>query len=126
MSGDNLNPDPVDVEVGARLRSFRLARGLSQTGLGDAVGITFQQVQKYERGHNRISASRLCNMAKALKISPVDLFPPSELGREQDALALSLRVTSDLREIVELVAAMPPKRQAWVARIVRIFAEGEE
>ena len=125
MSGESPTPDPIDVEVGQRLRSFRLARGLSQTSLAEAVGITFQQVQKYERGNNRISASRLCNMAKALKISPVDLLPPSELGREQDAVALSLGVTSDLREIVELIAAMPQKRQAWVARIVKIFAEGE-
>lgn len=125
MSGENQTPDPIDVEVGQRLRSFRAALGISQEALGKAVGISFQQVQKYERGHNRISASRLCQMAAALNVNPADLLPPSAMGKEQDTVALSMSVTEDLREIVELVGAMPPKRQAWVARMVKIFAEGE-
>ena len=51
--------NPIDVHVGARLRARRTLLGLSQTALGDAMGISFQQLQKYERGGNRISASRL-------------------------------------------------------------------
>jgi len=60
--------NPIDVHVGARLRARRTLVGLSQTALGDAMGITFQQVQKYESGSNRISASRLYDVSKLLDI----------------------------------------------------------
>src|SRR5262245_56794793 len=61
--------DVVDVYVGSRVRMRRLMLGLTQTRLGDALGITFQQIQKYENGTNRISASRLQRMADTLKVS---------------------------------------------------------
>jgi transcriptional regulator with XRE-family HTH domain len=64
---------PVDVHVGARLRQRRALLGMSQTALGNAVGLTFQQVQKYERGGNRISSSRLYEFAKVLDV-PVSFF----------------------------------------------------
>ncbi|MCA1940984.1 MAG: helix-turn-helix domain-containing protein [Caenispirillum bisanense] len=66
-------PDPVDVNVGVRLRLRRTLLGLTQQQLGDAIGVTFQQVQKYERGTNRISASRLFDMACVLSV-PVSYF----------------------------------------------------
>ena len=59
---------PVDVHVGARLRQRRTALGLSQTALSNAVGLTFQQVQKYERGSNRMGSSRLFEFAKVLGV----------------------------------------------------------
>jgi transcriptional regulator with XRE-family HTH domain len=62
------NPHPVDVHVGRRLRLRRSILGWSQEMVGDVVGITFQQVQKYERGVNRMGASRLFDFAKALKV----------------------------------------------------------
>ena len=62
-------PNPVDIYVGEKLRSRRNLLGLSQTELADAVGITFQQVQKYERGTNRVSASRLWQFSKILNVS---------------------------------------------------------
>ena len=65
--------NPVDQHVGARIRMQRMVRGLSQTGLGKAVGVTFQQVQKYEKGVNRVSASRLQEIANVLKVRP-DFF----------------------------------------------------
>lgn len=64
---------PVDVHVGARLRRRRTALGLSQTALSTAVGLTFQQVQKYERGSNRMGSSRLFEFAKVLDV-PVSYF----------------------------------------------------
>ncbi len=64
---------PVDLYVGARLRIRRKVLGLSQTQLADALGITFQQIQKYERGANRISASKLYEAARLLR-SPVSYF----------------------------------------------------
>lgn len=66
-------PHPVDVHVGKRLRLRRKALGLSQADLGRQVGITFQQIQKYERGTNRMGASRLWEFARALQV-PVDYF----------------------------------------------------
>jgi transcriptional regulator with XRE-family HTH domain len=65
--------DPVDRHVGARIRTQRIMCGLSQIDLGNAVGVTFQQVQKYERGANRVSASRLQQIATVLRATP-ELF----------------------------------------------------
>jgi transcriptional regulator with XRE-family HTH domain len=60
-------PDPVDVHVGKRLRQARLLAGMSQEELGDGIGVSFQAVQKYEQGENRLSASRLFRSAKLLE-----------------------------------------------------------
>jgi len=60
-------PDPIDIAVGGRVRTRRRATGLSQTQLAEALGITFQQVQKYERGANRVSASMLVKIAARLE-----------------------------------------------------------
>lgn len=68
-----MKPNPVDVHVGQRLRQRRVLVGLSQEKLARMVGITFQQVQKYERGANRIVASRLYQLAKVLDV-PVSYF----------------------------------------------------
>jgi transcriptional regulator with XRE-family HTH domain len=65
--------DPIDVEVAKRVRTLRLRRGLSQTELSEALGVTFQQVQKYERGANRIGASRLYDLSRVLDV-PVSFF----------------------------------------------------
>src|SRR3954464_3400829 len=66
-------PNPIDVRVGARLRLRRNMLGLSQEKLGEAIGLTFQQVQKYERGANRIGASRLHELSRVLDV-PVSFF----------------------------------------------------
>src|SRR3954462_9487127 len=66
-------PNPIDIRVGARLRLRRNMLGLSQEKLGEAIGLTFQQVQKYERGANRIGASRLHELSQALDV-PVSFF----------------------------------------------------
>jgi len=62
------NPHPVDIHVGRRLRSQRMLKGLSQEKLAESLGITFQQIQKYENGTNRLSASRLFLVSQALDI----------------------------------------------------------
>src|SRR5947209_19234508 len=66
-------PNPVDVHVGSRVRLRRTLLGMSQEKLGDALGLTFQQVQKYERGANRVGASRLYDLARVLAV-PVSYF----------------------------------------------------
>jgi len=67
------SPSPVDKHVGSRVRMRRMMLDMSQTTLGDALGITFQQVQKYEKGINRISASRLHQVCHTLQV-PVSFF----------------------------------------------------
>ena len=64
---------PIDIEVGKRIRLRRIEKGLSQTELGDHLGITFQQVQKYENGVNRVGASRLNKIAELLQV-PISFF----------------------------------------------------
>ena len=66
-------PNPIDVHVGSRVRLRRNMLGLSQEKLGEAIGLTFQQVQKYERGANRIGASRLHDLSRVLDV-PVSFF----------------------------------------------------
>ena len=66
-------PNPVDIHVGSRVRLRRMLLGMSQERLGDGMGLTFQQVQKYEKGVNRIGASRLFHISKILDV-PVQFF----------------------------------------------------
>ena len=66
-------PSPVDVHVDARLRQRRALLGMTQTNLSDAIGVSYQQMQKYERGMNRISASRLFALSRVLDV-PVEYF----------------------------------------------------
>jgi transcriptional regulator with XRE-family HTH domain len=70
-------PDPLDVIVGAKIRIFRNSRGLSQTELAERIGVAFQQVQKYEKGTNRVGAGRLSRIAGILGISVSELFGSS-------------------------------------------------
>jgi transcriptional regulator with XRE-family HTH domain len=77
-------PNPIDLHVGRRLRERRALMGLSQERLGELLGLTFQQIQKYERGANRIGSSRLFEMCRILDV-PVSYFfedapEPSRLG----------------------------------------------
>ena len=83
--------DPVDVHVGSRVRLRRTLLGLSQERLGEAVGLTFQQIQKYERGANRIGASRMYDLAHVLDV-PVSFFfddMPDEV-KQRDAVPVSV------------------------------------
>jgi transcriptional regulator with XRE-family HTH domain len=66
-------PNPIDIHVGSRVRLRRTLLGMSQEKLGEAIGLTFQQVQKYERGANRIGASRLYDLSRVLDV-PVSYF----------------------------------------------------
>ena len=78
-------PEKVDAYVGARISLRRSALGLSQTALAQQLGISFQQVQKYETGQNRISASRLHRVATVLGTSVEAFFPPVETARSDGA-----------------------------------------
>lgn len=125
------SPNPTDRHVGARIRMRRISLGFSQEKLGEALGITFQQIQKYEKGTNRIGASRLQDAAKVLAVpvnfffdgTPADSAPltgfaesPSALYRDDFAnseegtrlIAAFLKVNDPQlrRKIIELIEAM--------------------
>lgn len=78
-------PNPIDIHVGARLRQRRTLLGMSQGKLGDTVGLTFQQIQKYERGANRIGASRLYDLSRVLDVSIAYFFEemPDEISHDR-------------------------------------------
>ena len=83
--GKSDHPNPVDVHVGARVRLRRTLLGMSQEKLGQAIGLTFQQVQKYERGTNRIGASRLHELARVLDVPVAFFFEDMTRGGAADA-----------------------------------------
>ncbi len=102
-------PNPIDIHVGNQLRVRRTLRGLSQTELAAAVGLTFQQVQKYEQGTNRISASRLYRLANVLRVSVLYFFegiptePSQGHGRGQTISPPSDDGLMTSRETLQLV-----------------------
>ena len=127
-------PDPLDVLVGARIRIFRTHRGMSQSELAGKIGIAFQQVQKYEKGIDRIGASLLSRIAAALDVSIGELFEsaedrysnaksPSRLVADQDALRFLTAVSriSDPRvrlaiaQLVEATADLRPAMKSSMA-----------
>jgi transcriptional regulator with XRE-family HTH domain len=128
-------PDPLDVMVGAKIRIFRTHRGMSQSDLAGKIGVAFQQVQKYEKGINRVCASRLSRIASVLGISIGELFESSEdksagskspfrLLAERDALRVlkAFSRTSDPRvrraiaELIESVADLQPPAKSSMVR----------
>ena len=91
-AGRTGKPNAIDVHVGGRMRLRRTLLGLSQEKLGEAIGLTFQQVQKYERGTNRIGASRLFDLSRVLDV-PVSYFfddMSSKVAKQSPRLAIGL------------------------------------
>jgi transcriptional regulator with XRE-family HTH domain len=80
-------PNPIDIHVGSRVRLRRMMLGMSQEKLGENLGITFQQIQKYEKGTNRIGASRLQHIARVLAV-PVSFFFEDAPGGAGDSAGL--------------------------------------
>lgn len=83
------NPDPIDVHVGGRVRLRRMLIGMSQEKLGDALNLTFQQVQKYEKGANRIGAGRLFRIAQLLGVSVQFFFDDAPDSQMQSGSGFS-------------------------------------
>jgi transcriptional regulator with XRE-family HTH domain len=129
-------PNPVDLHVGARIRMRRKLLGVSQEKLAEQLGLTFQQVQKYERGANRVSASKLYEIAKALQTS-VSYFFDGLAETGGDARSGALEGGSEfMHELVmtpeglELAALFPKLKRGRVRRrvldLVKALAEDED
>ncbi|MEH6402986.1 MAG: helix-turn-helix transcriptional regulator [Sneathiella sp.] len=100
-----INPNKIDVYVGRRVRMRRTLLGFSQVDLGELVGLTFQQIQKYEQGENRIGSSRLYDLSKALDVPIIYFFEGLEKTvSEDDGLSLK-KDPAARRETLELVRA---------------------
>jgi transcriptional regulator with XRE-family HTH domain len=129
-------PNPIDVHVGARVRLRRTMLSLSQERLGEAIGVTFQQVQKYEKGSNRIGASRLEAIARFLDV-PVSYFfkdapgMPEEgvkgpgFAEDQDALELVRMLRNpELRELARAFSSIAdPKVRRRILDLVRTLTD---
>ena len=103
-------PNVVDVHVGGRIRLRRKLRGISQEQLAKALGLTFQQVQKYERGSNRVSASKLYEISRTLEVSTSYFFEDLEGSADeiiQDERGESLRAFLLTSEGLELMQLLP-------------------
>lgn len=105
-------PDPIDRYVGTRVRGRRVGMRMSQTSLGNAIGVTFQQVQKYENGTNRIGASNLYRVARALGVEVGFFYQgmPGDLARKTGGRGLADKAQADFardplssRESIELM-----------------------
>ena len=123
----NKSPHAVDLQVGANIRSLRLRSGISQELLSERLGITFQQVQKYEKGANRISASRMVMVCRALGCRIDDLFDGTEdvtLGSGADVALLppSARQSQASMKAGQLLEALPRKQRAAVMSLLRTLA----
>jgi len=124
------SPDPVDIHVGQRVRARRKMLGLSQTQLGKELGVTFQQVQKYERGTNRIGSSRLFRMSTTLDVPVAYFFEGAEtkLPGYNEAMGTLDGDAYDRQETKELVEAYyriaDPRIRKKVLGLARLLASG--
>jgi transcriptional regulator with XRE-family HTH domain len=110
-------PNPDDIRAGANIRRIRASRGMSQTELGEALGITFQQIQKYEKGTNRVSSSRLVAIAQLLAVSLADLFSGTDL-ETIESYSLPVMSRQALRIAVAFDAIPDERQRAYLLRLV--------
>lgn len=122
-SATDNRPHPIDVTVGARISSLRLTKGMTQTDLGTLIGVSFQQLQKYERGSNRVSASRLWRIAEALDVPMTYFFDgvTTDTGAPREERAL----TPWARELMALEKNLPASARKLVLNMARQLAERE-
>jgi transcriptional regulator with XRE-family HTH domain len=122
-------PHPIDVYVGTRIRLQRIMRGLTQSELAELVGISFQSVQKYERGENRVSASRLHEFAEALGVSEQFFFDgigsatgvPAEAMPEPSVSALEGK---ELHRQLAAVMLLEDKRlRSLIIQLLKLLTE---
>src|ERR1700760_509039 len=121
-------PNKLDVALGLRIRQRRKALGISQTALADSIGLTFQQIQKYERGFNRVSFSRLVDIAHALNCRVLDLI--GDLDDAGIPSPLFCQHTAHLREsgapeLLAAYAAAPASLRKVVLKLVTEIAKDQ-
>src|SRR4051794_40240176 len=119
-------PDPLDTMVGARVRVLRIHNKISQTDLADKIGVTFQQVQKYEKGTNRIGASRLSRIASVLGVSVGELFESP--GQKADDASSPFRLLAEpgaLRVLKAYTRTSDPRVRHAIAELIEGIADSQ-
>jgi transcriptional regulator with XRE-family HTH domain len=117
-------PDPLDVMVGTKIRIFRTHRGMSQSDLAGKIGVAFQQVQKYEKGINRVGASRLSRIAAVLGIPVGELFEPAKDKNGGSKSPFTLLAEPDaLRVLKAFSRTSDPRLRRAIARLVESVAD---
>ncbi|MBB5754035.1 helix-turn-helix domain-containing protein [Prosthecomicrobium pneumaticum] len=134
MIANKKQPNPIDIHVGSRVRLRRMMLSMSQEKLGESLGITFQQIQKYEKGTNRIGASRLQHIAAVLDV-PVSFFFEDAPGNTPEGGFAEPRPAAFVTEFLSsaeglqlnkaFVRISDPKVRRKVVELVRALA-GEE
>ena len=128
-------PNAIDVYVGSRVRMRRLLLGLSQERLADQIGVTFQQVQKYEKGMNRIGASRLQKIAEVLSASPSYFFQQDdapltleglEMQQKADPVSEFLRSKEGLMLNRAFLKISDPQIREKIVSLVKAMAQAED
>lgn len=123
----NKTPDPMDVALGAAVRIRRRTIGMSQEALAEQCGVSFQQIQKYENGANRISFSRLVQIARALRCRVVDLMDvlDTPAGDGGDVDLLSRMRTPGALEMLAAFERLPQEARTSLVNLLRVLTEGE-
>lgn len=121
MMNETRGPDPMDVALGAAIRIRRRTLGLSQESLAVQCGVSFQQVQKYENGANRVSFSRLVQIARALKCRVTDLLAVLEIdqGPPADLDLLSRLSTPGAVDLLIAYERLPPESRIPLINFIR-------
>lgn len=113
----------ADKIIGARIKAARLNAGLSQDDLARAIGVTFQQIQKYEKGVNRVAMSTAMGMEAALKVPAASLFPASAVDGDKTVDPATALAQSSLGiELARIFVAMAPERQTSLMSVARVLA----
>lgn len=115
-------PDPIDVAVGVRVKLRRRQLGLSQSDLGSHLNLTFQQIQKYENGANRVSASVLVRIAQRLDCSIASLFGEETDQKAGDGQDFSGLAHPGALDLVQAYAASAPRHRKLLLELARAFA----
>ena len=104
MMENKKKPNPIDIHVGSRIRLRRTMLGMSQEKLGESLGITFQQIQKYEKGTNRVGASRLQNISSILNV-PVSFFFEDAPGEASSSGVSGMAEASSSNYVVDFLSS---------------------
>jgi len=115
---------PLDAMVGARISMLRVNRGMSQVMLAERIGVTFQQVRKYERGADRVGASRLAQIASVLDVSVGEFFESSRPGPRGLNSPVHLLVEPGALRVLKAYARTPsPRVRSCIAKLVESIAD---
>lgn len=120
-NGGPRSAESRDREIGRRIRLLRVERKKSQQELGEELGVSFQQIQKYEKGNNRLSATRLIDIATVLKVSPIALLPVDG----KIALATEA-IDAETYRLAKAIKGVRPKWSRAVRGLITVLTEDDD